>query len=140
MGDIEGLIDKVNELKLDENEELIDKLKQGQKNEITSFLKIMEGPYNTGCFFQVTLNCDKKRTKVKFQLKPSGDILEQYEKYHNEATLKEKNFGGNFQIAKIVAVFCCGNLIWCENFIFPQIDLSKKIFVDDKVTRMSNFA
>ena len=29
MGDIEGLIDKVNELKLDENEELIDKLKQG---------------------------------------------------------------------------------------------------------------
>ena len=30
MGDIEGLIDKVNELKLDENEELIDKLKQGK--------------------------------------------------------------------------------------------------------------
>ena len=29
MGDLEGLIDKVNELKLDENEELIDKLKQG---------------------------------------------------------------------------------------------------------------
>ena len=29
MGDIEGLMDKVNELKLDENEELIDKLKQG---------------------------------------------------------------------------------------------------------------
>ena len=30
MGDLEGLIDKVNELKLDENEELIDKLKQGK--------------------------------------------------------------------------------------------------------------
>ena len=30
MGDIEGLIDKVNELKLDENEELIVKLKQGE--------------------------------------------------------------------------------------------------------------
>ncbi|KPP63373.1 signal recognition particle 54 kDa protein-like [Scleropages formosus] len=29
MGDIEGLIDKVNELKLDDNEELIDKLKHG---------------------------------------------------------------------------------------------------------------
>ena len=29
MGDLEGLIDKVNELKLDENEELIGKLKQG---------------------------------------------------------------------------------------------------------------
>lgn len=32
MGDIEGLIDKVNELKLDENEELIEKLKHGRKN------------------------------------------------------------------------------------------------------------
>ena len=32
MGDIEGLIDKVNELKLDDNEELIDKLKQGVFN------------------------------------------------------------------------------------------------------------
>lgn len=30
MGDIEGLIDKVNELKLDDNEELIDKLKHGK--------------------------------------------------------------------------------------------------------------
>ncbi|KAI5611500.1 signal recognition particle 54 kDa protein [Silurus asotus] len=30
MGDIEGLIDKVNELKLNDNEELIDKLKHGQ--------------------------------------------------------------------------------------------------------------
>lgn len=31
MGDIEGLIDRVNELKLDDNEELIDKLKHGKK-------------------------------------------------------------------------------------------------------------
>lgn len=31
MGDIEGLIDRVNELKLDDNEELIDKLKHGEK-------------------------------------------------------------------------------------------------------------
>lgn len=31
MGDIEGLIDKVNELKLEDNEELIDKLKHGKK-------------------------------------------------------------------------------------------------------------
>lgn len=29
MGDIEGLIDKVNELKLDDNEALIEKLKHG---------------------------------------------------------------------------------------------------------------
>ena len=32
MGDIEGLIDKVNELKLDDNEELMKKLKQGNQN------------------------------------------------------------------------------------------------------------
>ena len=32
MGDIEGLIDKVNELKLEDNEELIDKLKHGKEN------------------------------------------------------------------------------------------------------------
>lgn len=31
MGDIEGLIDRVNELKLDDNEELIDKLKHGEE-------------------------------------------------------------------------------------------------------------
>lgn len=33
MGDIEGLIDRVNELKLDDNEELIDKLKHGEKSD-----------------------------------------------------------------------------------------------------------
>ena len=32
MGDIEGLIDKVNELKLEDNEELIDKLKHGENS------------------------------------------------------------------------------------------------------------
>lgn len=30
MGDIEGLLDKVNELKLDDNDELLEKLKHGQ--------------------------------------------------------------------------------------------------------------
>jgi len=35
MGDIEGLIDKVNELKLDDNEELIDKLKHGNYNVVS---------------------------------------------------------------------------------------------------------
>ena len=35
MGDIEGLIDKVNELKLDENEELMKKLKHGKKFKCT---------------------------------------------------------------------------------------------------------
>lgn len=31
MGDIEGLIDRVNDLKLDDNEDLIDKLKHGKE-------------------------------------------------------------------------------------------------------------
>ena len=30
MGDIEGLMDKVSELKLDDNQELLDKLKHGE--------------------------------------------------------------------------------------------------------------
>ena len=38
MGDLEGLIDKVNELKLDENEELIDKLKQGNHFRVILFV------------------------------------------------------------------------------------------------------
>lgn len=36
MGDIEGLIDKVNELKLDDNEELMKKLKHGKFMECVS--------------------------------------------------------------------------------------------------------
>ena len=36
MGDIEGLIDKVNELKLEDNEELIDKLKHGENSQTDS--------------------------------------------------------------------------------------------------------
>jgi len=50
MGDIEGLIDKVNELKLDENEELIDKLKHGQftlRDMYEQFQNIMKmGPFS----------------------------------------------------------------------------------------------
>jgi len=50
MGDIEGLIDKVNELKLDENEELIDKLKQGVftlRDMYEQFQNIMKmGPFS----------------------------------------------------------------------------------------------
>lgn len=41
MGDIEGLIDRVNELKLDDNEELIDKLKHGER-ELTGFVNPAE--------------------------------------------------------------------------------------------------
>lgn len=41
MGDIEGLMDKVTELKLDENEALMDKLKHGMfNNSITIFLRL----------------------------------------------------------------------------------------------------
>ena len=50
MGDIEGLIDKVNELKLDENEELLDKLKHGQftlRDMYEQFQNIMKmGPFS----------------------------------------------------------------------------------------------
>uniref|UniRef100_A0A915J2D4 Signal recognition particle 54 kDa protein n=1 Tax=Romanomermis culicivorax TaxID=13658 RepID=A0A915J2D4_ROMCU len=50
MGDIEGLIDKVNELKLDENEELIEKLKHGQftlRDMYEQFQNIMKmGPFS----------------------------------------------------------------------------------------------
>jgi len=50
MGDIEGLIDKVNELKLDENQELMDKLKQGQftlRDMYEQFSNIMKmGPFS----------------------------------------------------------------------------------------------
>ena len=49
MGDIEGLIDKVNELKLDDNEELLDKLKHGQftlRDMYEQFQNIMKmGPF-----------------------------------------------------------------------------------------------
>lgn len=50
MGDIEGLIDKVNELKLDDNEELIEKLKHGEftlrdmYEQLTNIMKM--GPFN----------------------------------------------------------------------------------------------
>lgn len=50
MGDIEGLMDKVSELKLDENEELIEKLKHGQftlRDMYEQFQNIMKmGPFN----------------------------------------------------------------------------------------------
>lgn len=50
MGDIEGLIDKVNELKLDDNEALIEKLKHGQftlRDMYEQFQNIMKmGPFS----------------------------------------------------------------------------------------------
>ncbi|CAH1262619.1 signal recognition particle 54 kDa protein [Branchiostoma floridae] len=50
MGDIEGLIDRVNELKLDDNEELIGKLKQGKftlRDMYEQFQNIMKmGPFS----------------------------------------------------------------------------------------------
>lgn len=50
MGDIEGLIDKVNELKLEDNEELLEKLKHGEftlrdmYEQLTNIMKM--GPFN----------------------------------------------------------------------------------------------
>lgn len=50
MGDIEGLIDKVNELKLDDNEILLDKIKHGQftiRDMYEQFQNIMKmGPFS----------------------------------------------------------------------------------------------
>lgn len=50
MGDIEGLIDKVNELKLDDNEGLIEKIKHGQftlRDMYEQFQNIMKmGPFS----------------------------------------------------------------------------------------------
>ncbi len=50
MGDIDGIIEKVNELKLDENEELIDKLRQGQftlRDMYEQFQNVMKmGPFS----------------------------------------------------------------------------------------------
>lgn len=50
MGDLEGLIDKVNELKLEENEDLIQKLKHGEftiRDMYEQFTNIMKlGPFN----------------------------------------------------------------------------------------------
>lgn len=50
MGDIEGLIDKVNELKLDDNEELMEKIKHGQftlRDMYEQFQNIMKmGPFS----------------------------------------------------------------------------------------------
>jgi signal recognition particle GTPase len=50
MGDIEGLVEKVEQLKLDNNQELIDKLKQGQftlRDMYEQFQNIMKmGPIN----------------------------------------------------------------------------------------------
>lgn len=50
MGDIEGLIDKVNELNLDDNEELLEKIKHGQftlRDMYEQFQNIMKmGPFS----------------------------------------------------------------------------------------------
>lgn len=50
MGDIEGLIDKVNELNLDDNEELLEKIKHGQftlRDMYEQFQNVMKmGPFS----------------------------------------------------------------------------------------------
>lgn len=59
MGDIEGLIDKVNELKLDDNEELIEKIKHGQftlRDMYEQFQNIMK----MGPFSQIMVNFHNK--------------------------------------------------------------------------------
>lgn len=61
MGDIEGLIDKVNELNLDDNEELLEKIKHGQftlRDMYEQFQNIMKmGPFSQ---LMVNVNVYKK--------------------------------------------------------------------------------
>lgn len=63
MGDIEGLIDKVNELKLDDNEDLMKKLKQGmfsfQEYVFFSDIHVRIHVYIfTGITFQIRNTCN----------------------------------------------------------------------------------
>ena len=64
MGDIEGLVEKVEQLKLDNNEELIEKLKHGQftlRDMYEQFQNIMKmGPIN-----QIMVKNDLKIIKIK---------------------------------------------------------------------------
>lgn len=63
MGDIEGLIDKVNELNLDDNEELLEKIKHGQftlRDMYEQFQNIMK----MGPFSQLMVNNQKWHSYV----------------------------------------------------------------------------
>lgn len=65
MGDIEGLIDKVNELNLDDNEELLEKIKHGQftlRDMYEQFQNIMK----MGPFSQLMVNILKVYRKINF--------------------------------------------------------------------------
>lgn len=65
MGDIEGLIDKVNELKLDDNEELIEKIKHGQftlRDMYEQFQNIMK----MGPFSQIMVCINKVNKSLQF--------------------------------------------------------------------------
>ncbi len=64
MGDIEGLVEKVEQLKLDNNEELLKKLKDGQftlRDMYEQFQNIMKmGPIN-----QIMVSIQKRNAKRK---------------------------------------------------------------------------
>ena len=62
MGDLEGLIDKVNELKLDENEELIDKLKQGK------LLFLTPDPFINKCSYICSFHCSYLVKSICFSI------------------------------------------------------------------------
>ncbi|XP_012867695.1 PREDICTED: signal recognition particle 54 kDa protein [Dipodomys ordii] len=69
MGDIEGLIDKVNELKLDDNEALIEKLKHGQftlRDMYEQFQNIMK----MGPFSQILVKLDSTDGAKVFSKQP----------------------------------------------------------------------
>lgn len=72
MGDIEGLLDKVNELKLDDNDELLEKLKHGQftlRAMYEQFQNIMKmGPFSQIMVSSFSLaNLIFKKIKVSYK-------------------------------------------------------------------------
>lgn len=59
MGDIEGLIDKVNELKLEDNEELLEKIKHGQFT-LRDMYEQLQNIMKMGPFSQIMVRKDNK--------------------------------------------------------------------------------
>ncbi|UYV70530.1 K02A2.6-like [Cordylochernes scorpioides] len=95
MGDIEGLIDKVNELKLDDNEELIEKLKHGEftlRDMYEQFHNIMKmGPFGQimgmipgfSSDFMTKGNEEESKTRLK-KLMTIIDSMNNYELDHRD--------------------------------------------------------
>lgn len=65
MGDIEGLLDKVNELKLDDNDELLEKLKHGQFT-LRAMYEQFQNIMKMGPFSQIMVRTSEDYLKFTF--------------------------------------------------------------------------